>query len=104
MSFAPGVEDFGRMVSQSSASMSSSAAVMVIFLKSMVDFRLSFMQDGMMAIPAVMQKSCLIASRLFNGVIQQFNKKEDAMDCLVQIHQGFKKLFRLLFTAVQFRL
>ena len=104
MSFAPGVEVFGRMVSQSSANMSSSAALMVILLRRIPDLLLSFMQDGMRTIPAVMQKSCFIASRLCIGVIQQFNKKPEANAWLVQIHQGFKNLFGLFLTAAQFRL
>jgi hypothetical protein len=62
------------------------------------------MQEGMSATPAVMQKSCLMASRLFNGVMQQFSKKPNAVDWLIQIHQGFENCFRLLFTVDQFRL
>ena len=104
MSFAPGVEVFGRMVSQSSAKMSSSAALMEILLRRIPDLLLSFIQDGMRAIPAVIQKSCFIASRLCIGVIQQFNKKPEANTYLIQIHQCFKNLFGLFLTAAQFRL
>ena len=99
MSFAPGVEVFGRMVSQSSASIASSSEVILMFLTRIADLDLSLMQDGMRAMPAVMQKSCLIASRLCIGVMQQFNKKLEAIGYLVQIHEGFKNLFGLFLTA-----
>jgi len=84
--------------------MASSSALILMFVNKIADLDRSLMQEGMSATPAVMQKSCLIASRLFKWVMQQFSKKPNAFDWLIQIHQGFKNCFRLLFAADQFRL
>jgi hypothetical protein len=68
------------MVSQTAASMDSSSALILMFFNSISDLDRSLKQEGMSATPAVMQKSCLMASRLFKWVIQQFSKKPNPFD------------------------